>query len=54
MTTPTSVYSTPARWKRLWRLSGINFIVRADTAYVAYGDRPHGGASADALLAVTA
>jgi hypothetical protein len=46
-----SVYTTPVFWERLWRLSGINFVVFFIIAYVIYGDQPHVGASADALAA---
>jgi hypothetical protein len=47
----TSVYTTPAFWERLWRMSGINFVVFFIIAYVIYGYQPHVGASADALVA---
>src|SRR5262249_43038940 len=47
----TSVYAGPAFWERLWRLSGINFIVFAVIAHVIYGYQPSAGASADALVA---
>jgi hypothetical protein len=51
MTSPTSVYTTPAFWERLWRMSGINFVVFFIIAYVIYGNQPRVGASADALVA---
>jgi hypothetical protein len=51
MTSSTSVYKTPAFWERLWRMSGINFVVFFIIAYVIYGDQPRVGASADALVA---
>jgi hypothetical protein len=38
-------------WERLWRMSGINFIVFFIIAYVIYGYQPPVGASADALVA---
>jgi hypothetical protein len=50
-TSSTSVYTTPAFWERLWRMSGINFVVFFIIAYVIYGYQPHVGASAEALVA---
>ena len=44
-----SVYTTPAFWERLWRKSGINFVVFFILAYVIYGIQPQVGAPADAL-----
>jgi hypothetical protein len=38
-------------WERLWRLSGINFIVFFIIAYVIYGYQPPVGAPTDALVA---
>jgi hypothetical protein len=38
-------------WERLWRMSGINFVVFFVIAYVIYGSQPRVGASADALVA---
>jgi hypothetical protein len=38
-------------WERLWRMSGINFVVFAIVAYLVYGYQPQVGAEADALLA---
>jgi hypothetical protein len=49
--TSSSVYTTPAFWERLWRMSGINFVVFFIIAYFVYGSQPHVGASADALTA---
>jgi hypothetical protein len=46
-----SVYTTAVFWERLWRLSGINFVVFFIVAYVVYGHQPQVGASADALAA---
>lgn len=46
-----SVYTTPVFWERLWRMSGINFVVFFIIAYVIYGYQPQVGASADALAA---
>jgi hypothetical protein len=51
MSSTTSVYTTRAFWERLWRMSGINFIVFFIIAYVIYGSQPQVGASADALTA---
>jgi hypothetical protein len=50
-TSSTSVYTTPVFWERLWRQSGINFVVFFIIAYVIYGAQPHVGASTDALVA---
>ena len=41
--------NTPAFWERLWRLSGINFLVFFILAYVLYGHQPGVGASADTV-----
>lgn len=51
ITSSPNVYTTPAFWERLWRMSGINFIVFFILAYVIYGHQPQVGASADALAA---
>jgi hypothetical protein len=51
MPSSTSVYSTHGFWERLWRLSGINFVVFFIIAYAIYGFQPGIGASADALVA---
>jgi hypothetical protein len=37
-------------WERLWRSSGINFVVFFIIAYVIYGDQPKIGASAEKLV----
>ncbi len=50
-TAMSSATSTRGFWERLWRLSGINFVVFAIIAYVIYGYQPQVGASADALAA---
>ena len=50
-TSSTSVYTTPLFWERLWRQSGIHFVVFFIIAYVIYGYQPGVGASADALVA---
>src|SRR6059058_4867720 len=47
----TSVNTTRAFWERLWRLSGINFVVFVIIAYVIYGYQPQVGAPSDALAA---
>jgi hypothetical protein len=47
----TSAYTNPVFWERLWRMSGINFVVFLIVAYVIYGNQPHVGAPADALVA---
>jgi hypothetical protein len=47
----TSAYTTPAFWERLWRMSGIHFVVFIVIAYVVYGYQPQVGAPADALVA---
>ncbi len=51
MTSSSSVYATGVFWERLWRMSGINFVVFFIIAYVIYGNQPPVGASADALVA---
>jgi hypothetical protein len=38
-------------WERLWRMSGINFVLFFLVAYVIYPHQPQVGASADALVA---
>jgi len=42
--------TAPAFWERLWRQSGIHFVVFVVIAYVLYGHQPQMGASADALV----
>src|SRR2546423_2382389 len=49
--TSSTGVNTSAFWERLWRMSGINFVVFFIAAYVIYGNQPHVGASADALVA---
>ncbi len=51
MTSSTSVYTTSGFWERLWRMSGINFVVFFIIAYVILGHQPRVGASAGALVA---
>jgi hypothetical protein len=51
MSASTSVYTTPMFWERLWRMSGINFVIFVIIAYLIYGYQPRVGASADALVA---
>jgi len=50
-TSSTSVYTTPGFWERLWRMSGISFLVFSVIAYIIY---PHSqvGASPEALVAL--
>ena len=43
MPSSTSVYTTRGFWERLWRLSGINFVVFVIIAYVIYGYQPQVG-----------
>jgi hypothetical protein len=53
-TTATSTstgVNTSAFWERLWRLSGVNFVVFFIVAYVLCGDQPKVGASAETLAA---
>src|SRR5882724_7242481 len=50
-TSSTSVYNTRVFWERLWRTSGIHFVVSFIIAYVIYGYQPPVGASSDALVA---
>jgi hypothetical protein len=49
MTASTSVYATHGFWERLWRASGINFVVFFIVAYLVYGHQPPVGAPAQAL-----
>ena len=51
MASSTSVYNAPAFWERLWRTSGIQFVVLFIIAYIIYGYQPQVGAPADALVA---
>ena len=50
-TTSSTSVTTRVFWERLWRMSGINFVVFFIIAYVIYGSQPHVGASTDALTA---
>jgi succinate dehydrogenase/fumarate reductase cytochrome b subunit len=50
LTASTSVNPAGLFWERLWRMSGINFVVFFVIGYVIYGDQPKVGASADALV----
>jgi len=47
----SSVYTTSAFWERLWRSSGILFVVFFFALYAIYGSQPHVGASAVGLAA---
>ena len=40
-----------AFWERLWRLSGVNFVLFFIVAFALYGYQPQVGAPADALVA---
>jgi hypothetical protein len=42
---------TTLTWERLWRSSGISFVVFFIIAYIIYGDQPKVGASAEKLVA---
>jgi hypothetical protein len=50
-TSATSVYTTPMFWERLWRMSGLHFVIFFVIAYAIYGYQPQVGASTDALIA---
>jgi hypothetical protein len=50
-TASSGTYNRPAFWERLWRQSGINFVVFFLIAYVVYGTQPQVGAPADTLVA---
>ena len=50
-TSSTSVYTTRGFWERLWRTSGIQFVVFFIIAYIIYGYQPAVGASPDVLVA---
>ena len=39
ITSSTGKYTSPAFWERLWRMSGVNFVVFAIIAAVVYGDQ---------------
>jgi len=41
---------TNVNWERLWRASGIAFVVMFIIAYVIYGNQPNAGASADQFV----
>src|SRR3984893_2740631 len=47
----TSASSTPQFWERLWRTAGVQSVGLFVVAYFVYGDQPHVGASAEALVA---
>ncbi len=46
-----SVATTPQFWERLWRTAGVQSVGLFIVAYFVYGDQPHVGASAEALVA---
>jgi hypothetical protein len=45
----TSVYNAPAFWERLWRTSGLQFVVLFIIVSLMYGYQPQVGASPEAL-----
>ena len=47
----TNVATTPQFWERLWRSAGLQSVGLFILAYFVYGDQPHIGASAEALVA---
>jgi hypothetical protein len=47
----TNVTATPQFWERLWRSAGLQSVGLFILAYFVYGDQPHVGASAEALVA---
>jgi hypothetical protein len=47
----TNVATTPQFWERLWRSAGLQSVGLFILAYFVYGDQPHVGASAEALVA---
>ena len=47
----TSVSTTPQFWERLWRTAGVQSVGLFVVAYFVYGNQPHAGASAEALVA---
>ena len=51
VTSSTSVNTTRVFWERLWRTSGLQFVVLFILASLIYGSQPQVGASADALAA---
>ena len=50
-TSSPSENTARAFWERLWRMSGINFVVFFIIAYLIYGYQPQVGAPAGALVA---
>ena len=50
-TSPSSGYTTPAFWERLWRAGGIQSLLCFLVAYFVYGQQPQIGAPAEALAA---
>src|SRR5258708_14150111 len=51
MTSSASVYTTRGFWERVWRTSGIQFVMFFIIAYVIYGNQPQVGASSESLVA---
>src|SRR5215467_7249545 len=46
-----NVATTPQFWERLWRTAGVQSVGLFIVAYFVYGEQPHVGASAEALVA---
>src|ERR1700722_19583983 len=46
----TSASTTPQFWERLWRTAGVESVGLFVVAYFVYGNQPHVGASAEALV----
>ena len=51
MQTSSSLATNPQFWERLWRSAGLQSAGLFILAYFVYGDPPHVGASAEALVA---
>jgi hypothetical protein len=51
MQTSSSLATNPQFWERLWRSAGLQSAGLFIVAYFVYGDPPHVGASAEALVA---
>jgi hypothetical protein len=46
-----SLATIPQFWERLWRTAGLQSVILFVVAYFVYGDQPHVGATAEALVA---
>jgi len=51
ITSSAGTYTTRPFWERLWRTSGLQFVVFFIIAYIIYGYQPGVGVSPDALVA---